>query len=142
MLPQSLPYGYLLEAFFAVILVVSLGLAVKYPSFGKRGMLLLFIAGTVELAFAYSGYLVVGMLIGLITVFSGLLVPLFYSIRMYLSRKWAIILILSGFLELIVGSVGLLIRSFPYTQIYVLYVGLLTVGVYSLVIGTARAMKH
>ena len=81
-----LPYGYLLEILFAVILVVSLVLAIGYPSFGKRWVLLLFVVGIAEFEFSTNtpppyDTLVFGTIIGTVTMFSGLIIPVLYLAR-------------------------------------------------------------
>ena len=77
-----LPYGYLWEILFAAILGVNRVLAIKYPSFGKRWILLLFVVGVAEMKFSFSthGYniLVTGLIIGLVTAYSGFIIPALY----------------------------------------------------------------
>jgi hypothetical protein len=67
-------------------------LAFKYPSFGKRWMLLLFVVGVAE--FEFSGHvpapynnLIVGMVIGLVTAFNGIIVPLAYFAKQNLRKN-------------------------------------------------------
>jgi hypothetical protein len=138
-----LPYGYLWEILFATILAVSLVLAIKYQSFGKRWIFLLFVVGIVEYEFSRNtsppyNILVVGIIIGLVTTFSGLIIPVLYLAKQHLRKKQVkISLILSGCLELILGSVGIFYRiSFDFDPT-ILYFGLLTIGSYSFIVGIA-----
>jgi hypothetical protein len=50
-----MPYGYLWEILFATILAVSFLLAIKYPPFGKKWAVILFLVGVAE--FEFSGHL-------------------------------------------------------------------------------------
>ena len=137
-----LPYGYLWEILFAAILAVSLVLAIKYPSFGKRWIFFLFVVGVAEFEFSHNippyNNLAVGMVVGLVTTFSGFIIPVLYLAKLHLRKKQVkIFFILSGCLELIVGSVGFLYRIFLYLQGGILCIGLLTIGFYSLIVGIA-----
>ena len=49
-----MPYGYLWEILFAAILAVSWVLAIKYPNFGKRWIVLLFVVGVAEVEFSFN----------------------------------------------------------------------------------------
>jgi len=142
----SLPYGYLLEILFAIILAVSLVLAIKYQSFGKRWVFLLFVVGIVEYGFSCNtpppyNTLVVGTLIGLVTMFSGLIIPVLYFAKPYLRNKQVkISVILAGCLELIIGSISILYFSRFYSgfdpqTIWFVIFGLLIIGSYSLIVG-------
>jgi hypothetical protein len=143
----SLPYGYLLEILFAAILAFSLALALKYPSFGKRWIFLLFVVGIVEYAFSTNppapyNILVFGTLIGLVTAFSGLIISVFYLAKPHLHEKRVkVFFILSGCLELILGLVFFLYplwNFFGTAQIaWFVVFGLLTLGCYSLIVGIA-----
>jgi hypothetical protein len=143
MVAPPMPYGYLWEILFATILAVSLVLAIKYPPFGKRWAFLLFIVGVAE--FEFSGNtphpyntLVVGMLIGLATAYSGIIIPASYLAKQHFRKKQVkIFLILSGCLELIAGSVSIFYRIFGGSEAVILYLGLLTIGFYSLIVGIA-----
>jgi hypothetical protein len=138
-----LPYGYLWEILFATILAVSLVLAIKYPSFGKRWIFLLFVVGVVEFEFSHNtpppyNILAVGLVIGLVTAFSGFIIPVLYWAKLHLRKKQVkISFILSGCLELILGSVGIFYRIFVGFDPTILYFGLLTIGFYSLIVGIA-----
>ena len=138
-LPRGfLPYSFLWEILFATIIAVSLLLAVTYPSFGKRWIFFLLIVGVAEFEFSYSNYLAAGMIIGLVTAFSGFVIPVLYLAKLRLRKtKVKIILILSGCLELIVAAVGFLNQVFLYFQGAILFIGLITIGFYSLTVGTA-----
>ena len=110
-----MPYGYLWEILFAAILVVSWVLAIKYPTFGKRWIVILFVVGIAEMEFSFNthGYqsLVVGLVIGLVTAYSGFIIPALYLAKLHLRKKQTkISFILSGCLELIFGYVGILYR--------------------------------
>jgi len=144
----SLPYGYLLEILFATILAASLVSAIKYQSFGKRWVFLLFLVGVVEYELSYNtpppyNTLIVGTLIGLVTMFSGLIIPVLHLAKRHLRKKQVkIALILSGCLELIIGSVSILYSSpfhsgFDPQIIWLVIFGLLTIGCYSLIVGIA-----
>jgi hypothetical protein len=147
-LAPPLPYGYLLEILFATILAVSLVLAIKYQSFGKRWIFLLFVVGIAEYEFSRNtpppyNTLVVGTLIGLVTIFSGLIVPVLYLAKEHLRKKQVkMSFILSGCLELIIGAVSILYSSrfylgFDPQIIWFVVFGLLTIGSYSLIVGIA-----
>lgn len=141
-----LPYGYLFEIFFATILVVSWVAAIKFQSFGKRWIVLLFVVGILEMVFSTSpfGYnsLITGLIIGLVTAYSGFIVPAFYLAKLSLRKKRTkIIFTLSGCLELIFGYVGVLTAfNFGFNP-FLLYFGLLTIGFYSVIVGTANLLK-
>ena len=150
-----MPYGYLWEILFATILAVSLLLAIKYPSFGKRWSFLLFVVGVAE--FEFSGHisppystLVVGVLIGLATAFSGIVIPVSYWAKQHFRKKKVkIFFVLSGCLELIVGLVGVSYSSHFYfgfdpQTIWFVVFGLVTIGFYSLIVGVASLFlaKH
>ena len=137
-----LPYGYLWEILFATILAVSWVLAIKYPSFGKRWILFLFVVGVAEFEFSHNippySNLLVGMVVGLVTAFSGFIIPVLYLAKLRLRKKQVkISFILSGCLELILGSVGFFYRIFVGFDPTILYIGLLTIGFYSLIVGIA-----
>jgi hypothetical protein len=138
-----MPYGYLWEILFAATLAVSCVLAIKYPSIGKRWALLLFVVGVAEFEFSGNirGYnnLVVGMLIGLATAYSGIIIPISYYAKQHLRKKQVkIFFILSGCLELILGSVSIFYRiSVGGSVAIILFLGLLTIGFYSLIVGIA-----
>ena len=137
-----MPYGYLWEIFFATILAVSWVLAIKYPSFGKRWIILLFVVGVAEMEFSFNthGYssLVAGLVIGLVTAYSGFIIPALYLAKLHLRKKQVkISFILSGCLELILGSIGILYSIYFGVDPFILYFGLLTIGFYSLIVGTA-----
>jgi hypothetical protein len=138
----SLPYGYLWEILFAAILAVSLGLAVMFPSFGKKWVLILFVVGVAEMEFSFNthGYniLVVGLIIGLITAYSGFIIPALYLAKLHLrKKKTRIIFILSGCLELVLGALGVLYSINFGVDPFLLYFGLLTIGFYSSIVGMA-----
>lgn len=137
-----MPYGYLWEILFAAILTVSWVLAIKYPTFGKRWIILLFVVGVAEMEFSTNthGYniLVAGLIIGLVTAYSGFIIPALYLAKLHLRKKQAkIMFILSGCLELILGSVGILYSINFGLDPFILYFGLLTIGFYSLTVGIA-----
>ena len=150
-----LPYWYLWEILFAAILAVSLRLAIKYPSTGKRWILLLFLVGVAEFEFSHNippySNLRLGMIIGLLTAYSGIIIPVFYLAKLHLRKKQVkIFFLLSGCLELIAGSVGIFYRIYlgsaagisfylGYEGIlyFALYFGLITIGSYSLIVGDA-----
>ncbi|MGB9960209.1 MAG: hypothetical protein ACPLKQ_06795 [Candidatus Bathyarchaeales archaeon] len=141
-----LPYGYLWETLFATILVTSLALALKYPSFGKRWSFLLFPLGIAEYEFSCNppppySILVAGVIIGLVTAFSGLIVPALYLAKPHFRKKQVkIAFISSGCLEIVLALVGIFYRisfGFDSTILTILYFGLLTIGFYSLIVGTA-----
>ena len=139
-----MPYGYLWEILFAAIFVVSLVLAIKYPSFGKRWSFLLFVVGVAE--FEFSGHvsppyntLVVGVLIGLATAYSGIIIPVSYWAKQHFRKKHVkTFFLLSGCLELIVVSLSIFYRvSVEGPIMALLGFGLLTIGFYSLIVGVA-----
>jgi hypothetical protein len=137
-----MPYGYVWEIFFAAVLVVSWVLAVKYRSFGKRWIVILFGVGIVEMVFSANthGYnsLVGGLVIGLVTAYSGFIIPALYLAKLPLRKKQTrIAFILSGCLELIFGYVGILTAFSFGVDPFLLYFGLLTIGFYSLIVGAA-----
>ncbi len=137
-----MPFGYLWEILFAVILAVSLVCAIKYPSFGKRWILILFVVGVAEMEFSTNtdGYsiLIAGLVIGLVTTYSGLIVPALCLANLHHRKKQTkVVFILSGCLELIFGYVGVLTAFSFGINPFFLYFGLLTIGFYSLIIGTA-----
>jgi hypothetical protein len=137
-----MPYGFLWEILFAAILAVSLTLAIKYPFFGKRWVLLLFLVGVGEMVFSTNthGYniLVAGLIIGLVTAYSGFIIPALYLAKLHLRKKRTkLLFILSGCLELILGTIGI-ITAFNFgLNPFILYFGLLTIGFYSLIVGIA-----
>jgi hypothetical protein len=136
-----MPFGYLWEILFVAILGVSWVLAIKYPSFGKRWILLLFVVGVAEMEFSTNtnGYnsLIAGLIIGLVTAYSGFIIPGLYLAKLPLRKKQTkIAFILSGCLELIFGYVGILTTFNFGVNPFLLYFGLLTVGFYSLIVGT------
>jgi hypothetical protein len=154
----ELPYGYLLEILFAAILAVSLVLAVKYHSFGKRWSFLLFVVGIVEYEFSLNtphnySPLAVGILIGIVTTFSGLIIPALYLAKPHLHKKQVKISgILSGCLELILGAVGfcylsnfgiylgnapIMVQIFLVQIVWFVVFGLFTIAFYSLIVGVA-----
>jgi hypothetical protein len=138
--PYVSPYGFLWEILLATILAVSLVLAIKYPSFGKRWAFILFIVGVAE--FLFLNYartnLVVGSTIGLVTAYSGIIIPLSYFAKQHLHKKQVkLFFILSGCLELILGSVSIFYRIFVGPEANILCLGLLTIGFYSLIVGIA-----
>lgn len=142
MVAPPMPYGYLWEILFAVIIGVSLILAIKYPSFGKKWFLLLFILGIAEMAFSTItvGYniLVAGLIIGLVTSYSGFFVPALYFSKIHLRRKRTKMLFaLSGCLELVLGTLGVITGFFFGINPFILYFGLLIIGIYSLIVGIA-----
>jgi len=141
-----LPYGYLWEIIFATILAISLVLTIKYPSFGKKWSFLLFVVGSVEYEVSHNtpppyNTLIVGTLIGLVTMFSGLIIPVLYLAKPHLSKKQVkISLILLGCLELIIGSVSIAYSScfyfgFDPQIIWFVVFGLFIIGFYSLIVG-------
>jgi hypothetical protein len=137
-----MPYGYLWEIFFAVILAISCVLAIKYRSFGKRWIIILFAVGIAEMGFSTitDGYsiLVAGLVIGLVTAYSGFIIPALYWAKLPLRRKRTkIAFILSGCLELLFGYVGV-VTAFSFgVNPFFLYFGLLTIGFYSIIVGSA-----
>jgi hypothetical protein len=144
----SLPYGYLLEILFAAVLAVSLVLAIKYPSFGKRWVFLLFVVGIAEYWFSRNppspyNTLVVGTIIGAATIFSGLIVPVLYLAKLRLrSKQVKTSFVLSGCLELVLGMAAFFYFSHFYAgldaaTIWFIVSGLFTIGLYSLVVGVA-----
>ncbi|MGD0451605.1 MAG: hypothetical protein ABSA79_11215 [Candidatus Bathyarchaeia archaeon] len=141
-LAPPMPYGYLWEIFFAAILVVSWVLAVKFLSFGRRWIVILFVVGIGEMVFSANtrGYssLVGGLVIGLVTAYSGFIIPALYMAKLPLRKKQTkIAVILSGCLELIFGYVGI-VTAFNFgVDPFLLYFGLLTIGFYSLIVGAA-----
>jgi hypothetical protein len=142
-----MPYGYLWEILFATILAVSWLLAFKYPSFGKRWILLLFVVGVAEMEYSSNthGYnsLVAGLIIGLVTAYSGFIIPALYLAKLHLRRKQVkILFILSGCLELILGAVDILTAFNFGLNPFILYFGLLTIGFYSLIVGIASLLAH
>jgi hypothetical protein len=143
MVAPPMPYGYLWEILFATVLAVSLVLAIKYPPFGKRWIILLFAVGVAEFEFSHNtpppyNTLVVGMIIGLVTACSGIIIPVSYWAKLHLYKKQVkIFFILSGCLELILGSVSIFYRIFVDSEAAILYLGLLTIGFYSLIVGIA-----
>jgi hypothetical protein len=144
-----LPYGYLWEILFATILAVSLVLAIKYPSFGKRWAFFLLVVGVAEFEFSaqppfhnntlYYNTLAVGMLIGLATTYSGIIIPVSYWAKQHFRKKQVkAFFILSGCLELIVVSLSIFYRvSVEGPIMALLGFGLLTIGFYSLIVGIA-----
>jgi hypothetical protein len=137
-----MPYGYLWEILFATILAASLVLSIKYPSVGKKWILLLSLIGVAEMEFSSNthGYniLVAGLIIGLITTYSGFIIPALYLAKLNLRKKQTkLLFILSGCLELISGIVGILTAFNFGLNPLILYFGLLTIGFYSLVVGIA-----
>jgi hypothetical protein len=140
MVAPPMPYGYLWEILFAAIIAFSLVLAVKFPSFGKRWIILLFVVGVAEMEFSINthGYniLVAGLVIGLVTAFSGFIIPALYLAKLHLRKKQTkILFILSGCLELILGAVGILFSINIGLDPFILYFGLLIIGFYSLIVG-------
>jgi hypothetical protein len=137
-----MPYGYLWEILFATILAVSWLLAIKYPTFGKRWIILLFVVGVAEMEFSINTHtyniLVAGLIIGLVTAYSGFIIPALYLAKLHLRKKQTkISFILSGCLELILGSIGILYSISFGLDPFLLYFGLLTIGFYSLIVGIA-----
>ena len=141
-----LPYGYLWKILFATILAVNLVLAIKYQSFGKKWVFLLFIVGIVEYELSRNtpppyNTLVVGTLIGLATMFSGLIIPVLYLAKPHLHKKQVkMSLILLGCLELIIGSVSMTYSSrfyfgFEPQVIWFVVFGLFMISFYSLIVG-------
>jgi hypothetical protein len=117
-------------------------LAIKYPSFGKRWIILLFVIGVVEMIFSANthGYniLVAGLVIGLVTAYSGFIIPALYLAKLHLRKKQTkIAFILSGCLELVLGYVGILTAFNFGLDPFLLYFGSLTIGFYSLIVGIA-----
>jgi hypothetical protein len=142
MVAPPMPYGYLWEILFAAILVVSWVLAIKFPSFGRKWIILLFVVGIAEMEFSTNtpGYsnLIVGLIVGLVTAYSGFIIPAIYLAKLHLrKRQTKIAFILSGCLELIFGYVGVLTAFSFGVNPFLLYFGLLTIGFYSLIVGTA-----
>ena len=141
--PPRMPYGFIWEIDFTAILAVSLVLAIKYPSFGKRWALILFVVGVAEFEFSAQPFQYValgfGMLIGLATAYSGIIVPLSYWAKQHYQKKQVkVFFILSGCLELIVASLIILYRVSVGGSIMVLLgFGLLAIGFYSLIVGIA-----
>jgi hypothetical protein len=148
-----LPYGYLYETLFAVILLVGLVSAIKYPIFGKRWSCFLFVIGVSE--FEFSGHisppyntLVGGVLIGLATAFSGIVIPVSYWAKQHFHEKRVkLFFILSGCLELILGLVGISYSShfclgFNPQTIWFVFFGLVTIGFYSLIVGIASLLYN
>lgn len=137
-----MPFGYFWEILFAVILAASLVLAFRFPSFGKKWILLLFVVGVAEMEFSANanGYnsLIAGLVIGLVTAYSGFIIPGLYLAKLPLrKRQTKIVFILSGCLELIFGYVGILTTFNFGVDPFLLYFGLLTIGFYSLIVGIA-----
>jgi hypothetical protein len=142
MVAPPLPYGFLWEILFATILVASWVLAVKFPSFGKRWIFLLFVVGVVEMVFSTNTHgfniLVAGLIIGLVTAFSGFIIPTLYVAKLNLrKRQIKILFILSGCAELTIGLFGILTAFNFGLNPFILYFGLTTIGFYSLFIGVA-----
>lgn len=142
MVAPPMPYGYLWEILFAAILAVSVVLAIRYQSFGKRWILLLSLIGVAEMAFSTNthGYniLIAGLIIGLVTAYSGFIIPALYLAKLHLRKKQTkLLFILSGCLELILGSVGILSAFSFGLDPFILYFGLVTIGFYSLIEGIA-----
>lgn len=142
MVAPPMPYGYLWEIFFVAILGVSWVFAIKFPSFGKRWILLLFLVGVAEMVFSTNthGYniLIAGLIIGLVTAYSGFIIPALYLAKLHLRKKQTkIVFILSGCLELVLGSIGILYAINFGLDPFILYFGLLTIGFYSLIEGIA-----
>ncbi len=138
-----MPYGYFWELLFASILALSWVLSIKYPSIGKRWILLLFAVGVAEMYFSTNthGYniLIAGLIIGLVTAYSGFIIPALYLAKLHMRRKQTkIIFILSGCLEVILGSLGVLTAFNFGLNPFILYFGLLTIGFYSLIVGIAN----
>jgi hypothetical protein len=77
------------------------------------------------------------MLIGLATAYSGIIIPISYLAKQHLRKKQVkILFILSGCLELIAGSVSIFYRiSVGGSVAVILFLGLLTIGFYSLIVG-------
>jgi hypothetical protein len=137
-----LPYGYLWEIFFAAVLVVSWVSAVKYPSFGRRWIILLFLVGIAEMGFSTNipehSSLIAGLVIGLVTAYSGFIIPALYLAKLHLRRKQTrIAFVLSGCFELLFGYVGVLTAFNFGVNPFFLYFGLLIIGLYSLIVGIA-----
>jgi hypothetical protein len=142
MVAPPMPYGYFWEILFAAILIVSWVFAIKCPSFGRRWIFLLFVVGIAEMEFSANthGYnsLVAGLVIGLVTAYSGFIIPALYLAKLHLRKKQTkIAFILSGCLELIFGYVGVLTAFSFGVNPFLLYFGLVTIGFYSLIVGTA-----
>ena len=137
-----LPFGYLFEILFVAVLVVSWVLAIRYRSFGRKYVLLLFVVGIVEMYFSVNtnGYniLIVGLIIGLVTAYSGFIIPALYLAKLPIRRKRTkLAFMLSGCLELMFGFVGVLTAFSFGVDPFLLYFGLLTIGFYSLIVGYA-----
>jgi zinc transporter ZupT len=92
--------------------------------------------------------LVAGLIIGLVTAYSGFIIPALYLAKLHLRKKQVkILFILSGCLELILGAVGFF--YFPRFGIYLGYdptiaqimmfvvFGLVTIGFYFVIVGIA-----
>ena len=117
-------------------------LATKYRSFGKRWIFLLFVVGIAEMEFSTNTHaynnLLAGLIIGLVTAYSGFIIPALHLAKLHLRKKQTkIAFILSGCLEVIFGYVGILTAFSFGVNPFLLYFGLVTIGFYSLIVGTA-----
>ena len=142
MVAPPMPYGSLWEILFSVILGISLVLAIKFPFYGKKWILLLVVLGIAEMIFStYTGgynILIAGLVVGLVTTYSGFIVPALYLAKIHLRKKRTkILFMLSGCLELILGVLGVVTGFFFGINPFILYFGLLTIGFYSLIVGVA-----
>jgi hypothetical protein len=138
-LPRGrLPYSFVWEILFATVVAVGLVLALTWPSFGKKWMFFLSIIGVAEFEFSSGNYLAAGMIIGIVTAFTGLIVPVLYLTKPLLRKsRVKIFLILSGCLELITGSLGIQYHIFASFVSFIMYFGLITTGSCSLIVGVA-----
>jgi hypothetical protein len=82
--------------------------------------------------------LIAGLIIGLVTAYSGFIIPALYLAKLHLRKKQKkLLFILSGCLELILGTAGI-VTAFNFgLNPFILYFGLLTIGFYSLIVGIA-----
>ncbi len=156
--PPVLPNAFLYEAAFIIMLAVVLDLVALLPLLRRIyfGAVLILI-GIVEFALIANPRYNIALevfTIPLITVISGVVIPVFYATRRFFSRKVGkLLLILSACIELALGII-----SFLYIDLWgyftenvfdvlrvnenflILGIILVTVAVYSLVVGIFSSM--
>ena len=82
--------------------------------------------------------LVAGLIIGLVTSYSGFFVPALYFSKIHLCiKRTKMLFALSGCLELVLGTLGVITGFFFGINPFILYFGLLIIGIYSLIVGIA-----
>ena len=141
-----LPYAFLYEVAFASILGVVLALVAISSSLRRRQFAAVLIPiGIIEFfILAYFSYYTIParvFIIPLMTISSGIIVPIFFATRRMFNKKGAkLLLVFSGCVELGLGVVRLpYIRYWELPELYPSVI-LATVGIYSLAVGAFLIM--